>query len=88
MDLLKSLLQLNENSNKGLGKAETYKVKNIRDYTDSGEARIKFDGYKKRNGKFVKAGVFTAKAGTSEDKLWKEIDDHFSKFDDGKEDDE
>jgi hypothetical protein len=86
MDLLKSLLQLNENSNKGLGDPATYKVKNIKE-TEDGK-RIQFDGYKKRNGRFVKAGVFTAKAGTSEDKLWKEIDDHFSKFDDGKEDDE
>ena len=83
MSLLQELLQLNEET-QGLGDKSYYKVKKIRE-TENGK-RIQFTGYKKRNGKFVNVGEFTAKKGTPDDELWKEIDDHFTKFDDGAED--
>lgn len=87
MSLLKELIQLNEEI-KGLGDPSFYKVKNVEEYTDNGKKRVKFKGYKKRNGKFVSVGYFSAPAGTPEDKLWKEIDKHFQKHDDGVEDDD
>lgn len=66
------------------GDSSLYKVKNITTTYDG--KRMQFDAYKKRKGRFVKVGVFTAKKGTPEDKLWKEIDAHFQKHDDGAED--
>jgi len=66
------------------GDSSLYKIKNITK-TENGK-RMQFDAMKKRKGRFVKAGVFTAKLGTPENELWKEVDKHFQKFDDGKED--
>lgn len=98
--LLQELIKLTEdydasndpyNTVKGLGDPSYYKVKNITEYTDrgldDGKPRIKFRGYKKRRGRFVFVGYFTAPGNTPEDELWKKIDDHFHKFDDGYEDD-